>query len=192
MRSDADRERAPAQEPPNPHDFPAGTGTRAYRVVLDDVSSGIETVDSFAIKFSLLTKSPLARMKHIARRLPATVWEGPGRPRAERVLSLIEEAGGKGRIVETGIAPSDAPERRESSPKSVTAPSVAPACAMCGFPMKAGETRCGFCMTKAGGAERVDPLPVSEPPARKFSRTRLLFFGACFVAGVTLIKLFLR
>ncbi len=167
-------------------------GKRTYRVVIDDISSSIETIDSFAIKFSLLTRSPLARMKHVVRRLPAKVWEGADRSRAERVLALIEEAGGKGRIVETAVAPSKAPEEPETIPKPIKETPVARSCAMCGFPMKEEETRCGFCMTPAGAAGRVDPPPGAEFRASIVSRRRLLIYAACAAACAAIIWMFLR
>ena len=43
-------------------------------------------------------------MKHVVHRLPAPIWSGQGRSRAEQILALIEEAGGRGEIVETGSA----------------------------------------------------------------------------------------
>lgn len=190
MRFGSDHGKASAQDPPRPRDILEEK--RTYRVVLDDISSGIETVDSFAIKFSLFTKSPLARMKHIVRRLPATVWAGEGRSRAERVLALIEEAGGRGRVVEADAAPVEAPESREDPPNSAKVPEAERTCAMCGFPMKSGETRCGFCMTAAGGAGRVDPQPVPASSVKTIPRKRFLLYGACLLVGLILITIFLR
>jgi hypothetical protein len=190
MRSGADHERAPAQGPPNPQDLL--DGTRTFRVVLEDISSGIETNDSFAIKFALLTRSPLARMKHVVRRLPAKIWEGQGRSRAEHVLALIEEAGGKGRIVEKEVAPLEDPVNHAERPNCVKAPQAAQSCAMCGFPMKDDETRCGFCMTSVGDARPVDPRPEPAPPAKPISRTRLFVYAACLIVGLMLVMIFLR
>lgn len=196
MFSRADQERARAQSPPDP--LTLLDGRKTYRVVIDDIASGMETSDSFAIKFSLLTRSPLSRMKHVVRRLPATVWSGTGRSQAERVLALIEEAGGKGRIVETGDAPSAAPAtgevqaKGEASAKPAAAPPAGRSCAMCGFPMNDGETRCGFCRTPVGAAGRRGPHGKSAISVRAISRKRLALYGACLVVGLLLFTILVR
>jgi hypothetical protein len=202
MSSGMDKDRAQMQSPPNPRGFL--DGRRTYRVVIEDIASGMETSDSFAIKFSLLTKAPLARMKHVVRRLPATAWSGEGRSQAEHVLSLIEEAGGKGRIVEIGDAPSEAtgtrgapapgetPEQGEAPARKTANPAVEQSCAMCGFPLKAGEARCGFCMTAVGDAARGETRPEPERPAKRISRKRVLLYAALFVVGVMLVIVLTR
>ncbi len=100
MPSGADAEKTATQGPAYPRE--SLDGQKSFRVILEDILSGIETTDSFAIKFSLLTKTPISKMKHVVRRLPAPIWSGQGRSRAEHILALIEEAGGKGTIVEVG------------------------------------------------------------------------------------------
>jgi hypothetical protein len=179
MPCDAEQESASAQRSPNAEDILERK--RTYRVVLEDITSGVETADSFAIKFALLTRSPLARMKHAVRLLPATIWSGTSRSKAERVLALIEEAGGRGSVVE----PEDAP--REAPPKPVRTPESERSCPMCGFPLKDEETRCGFCMTSLRDIKPGISHRESERRTSPIPRKRLILFAACFVAGLALI-----
>jgi hypothetical protein len=183
MSSGADGKRAATQDPIIPGDPPdAG---ESFRVVLEDVVSGFETADSFAIKFSLLAKIPVSKVKHVTRNLPATIWSGQGRSLAERVLSLIEEAGGKGKIVESRSA---APVASQPAPaKPAASAGSKHSCGWCGFPMKEGETRCGFCMTAVGEvatkAERAQ-----EPRTRARSAlAKRLICGAAVLAAILVV-----
>lgn len=166
----------------------------SYRVVLEDIASGIETADSFAIKFSLLTKTPISKMKHVVRALPAPIWAGQGRARAEHVLALIEEAGGRGSIVETGsAAPRPATPATSASPAGPAKPAgVKFACRWCGFPMREDETRCGFCMTAIGDVEKKEPRAEPRIPAKVIPRKRLMCYAAVLVVGIMIIELFIR
>jgi hypothetical protein len=175
-------------------------GQKSYRVILEDIASGIETTDSFAIKFSLLTKTPISKMKHVVHRLPAPIWSGEGRSRAEHILALIEEAGGKGSIVETGGAPP--PPASPAGPRVPGGPvgSGEPAktakskstCRWCGFPMKEDEKRCGFCMMTVGDVERSEHKSKATVRAKAVSRKRLICYAAVVVAGIIIIALLNR
>ena len=120
-------------------EVPGTEDGRIYRVIIDGVSSRIETNEAFAIKFALLSHVPVSRMKHLMRRLPATLWKGSGRSRAAGLLGMIEEAGGKGRIEEMAREP--VPGAGSSGKKADTV------CRVCGFPLRTGEAFCDFCMT---------------------------------------------
>jgi len=156
---------------------------KSYRVVLEGLGSEIETVESFAIKFSLLTKTPLSKTKHYVKRLPAVIWMGQGRSSADRILALLEEAGGSGAIVEIDTA---SPVTTAGCPKSKAA------CRWCGFPMKEGESVCGFCRTPVEGAERSAPPPKPEKPEKAISRKRLYLYASILVLGIFIIRLVTR
>jgi hypothetical protein len=194
MSSGSDAEQTSTQKSAHFGDVPGGRNS--YRVMLEDIASGIETTDSFAIKFSLLTKTPISKTKHIVNRLPAPIWTGEGRSRAEHILALIEEAGGKGSIVETGSAPSGSPAFAPSPAAASAAPAgpASPvkcksACRWCGFPMKEGETRCGFCMTAIGDAEKSENQREPRMRAKAVSRKRLVCYAVALVVGVVLIEI---
>ncbi|HSG29387.1 MAG TPA: hypothetical protein VLA34_12975, partial [Candidatus Krumholzibacterium sp.] len=51
-----------------------GRTRTVIHVVMDGVHHEMETLDSFAIKFSLLTNMPVTRVKHLMRKLPASLW----------------------------------------------------------------------------------------------------------------------
>jgi hypothetical protein len=119
------------------------TQQETYRVVLDGVKSEIETPEAFAIKFSLLTRVPVTKIKHMMQNIPAVVWKGQNRKRSSRLLSLIEEAGGRGRIVLEEVAEDqqDAAEPENADSKDLTQ------CRTCGFPLKEEDKFCTFCMS---------------------------------------------
>ena len=119
------------------------TEQETYRVVLDGVKSEIETPDAFAIKFSLLTRVPVTKIKHMMQNIPAVVWKGQNRKRSSRLLSLIEEAGGRGRIVLE-----EAAEDQQADVEAEKAGSNdLMQCRTCGFPLKEEDKFCTFCMS---------------------------------------------
>lgn len=157
---------------------------KGYTVMLDSIRSDIETSDSFAIKFSILAKMPLSKVKHMIRRLPARIWSGQGKGRAERILALVQEAGGNGSILEGEPRPA-APAPRASEER--------PSCGYCGFPLNEGDRRCGFCMTPVGetaGAGKPGAVPASgatDAPRRRFAAVppkRLLVYAVILVVGI--------
>jgi hypothetical protein len=152
----------------------------SYSVVLDSIRSEIETSDSFALKFSVLLKTPVTRVKHMVKRLPCTLWRGKSFPKAKMLVELVVEAGGDARIVEN---------REASSVKSGSGAKQADEkliCSKCGFPMKTGDEFCNFCMTSVKeSAEKRPSVPVVEkkhqiPPARLFFYIVLLLIVVIF------------
>ncbi len=143
-----------------------------HRVMLTGVRSEMETSDSFAIKFSILAKAPLPRVKQLMRSLPVALWTGTSKGKAEQILELVEEAGGKGSIVQTAaVAPRPAEDPKVASTK----------CACCGFPMKEGAERCEFCRT-AVGESAVEKLHWTAAKKRKgVPRARLVVY-LCIIA----------
>ena len=180
MASGMDTNMKSAQRPVQPEDH--FEGAKTFTVVLEGIRSDVETRDTFTIKFSLLTKAPLSKMKHIVSSLPATVWTGPGLSRAKSVLALIEEAGGKGSIVENGAA---APAK--AGPEE---PKGERACAWCGFPLKEGEALCGFCMTPVKDGARKAERPRSSGTRFKGARwKRFLLYGIILAVGIVALLL---
>jgi hypothetical protein len=151
---------------------------KTFCVILDEIRSDVETPESFAIKFSLLTKTPVSKMKHIASRLPATVWSGEGQSRARHILALIEEAGAKGRIVESAVNAVVANPPKETASKR--------ACSWCGFPMKEGDTRCEFCMTPVGEAGKTEVPHENRKARRSIPPKRLLCYLIILIAGIVI------
>jgi len=195
MVSGADAEKTATRGPLYPRD--TLDGQKSYRVILEDIASGIETNDSFAIKFSLLTKTPISKIKHVVHRLPAPIWSGQGRSRAEHILALIEEAGGRGKIVETGgdapppASPAGPADPAKSAKTDKSAKSKL-ACRWCGFPMKEDETRCGFCMMAVGDVERSAHAPEPARRSKGISRKRIIFYAVILILGIIIAKLLTR
>jgi hypothetical protein len=140
----------------------------SYSVVLDSIRSEIETMDSFALKFSVLLKIPVTKVKHMVRRLPCTLWRGKSLSKAKMLVELAGEAGGNARVVENEETPraSEGEKPKKGDERTV--------CSKCGFPLKQGEEFCNFCMTSVKDqAGRRSSAPVVEknpqiPPARLF------------------------
>ena len=157
-------------------------GKKIFSVILEGIRSDVETRDTFTIKFSLLTKAPLSKMKHIVSSLPATVWTGPGLSRAKSVLALIEEAGGTGSIIENAAA---APAKA-----SAEEPKSEHSCAWCGFPLKEGEALCGFCMTPVkDGARKAERHNSSGTRLKGARWKRFLLYGIILAVGIVVFLL---
>ena len=122
-----------------------GTDTKTparYKVILEGVRSEIETVESFAIKFSILTRTPVSKINFLVKKMPAVVWEGMDKIKALGLLSMIDEAGGLGRLdtVEKTEKSKIGPEPKKKTPKERE-------CGKCGFPVKKEDKFCQFCST---------------------------------------------
>ena len=152
-----------------------------YSVVLDAINSDMETLDSFALKFSVLMRIPVTKVKHMASRWPNTIWTGQNRSTANMLLQLMGDAGGAGRVVENFERPGEIDEtEKEKSPSDGL-------CKKCGFPMKEDEEYCSFCMTSV--KERKSKPVVSKPVIEKIPMippARFLFYFVILVAGVIL------
>jgi hypothetical protein len=126
-----------------------------YRVVLEGVKSE-ETLDSFAIKYGILTSTPVTRIKFMLRNLPKTIIETKNAARARGTLELIEEAGGAGTLEEFDPEVKPTVEIADEEPTIATVPEKN--CMKCGFPLKNGDEYCQFCHT---------PLSDSKPQSIK-------------------------
>jgi len=149
---------------------------KSFCVVLDEIRSDVETHESFAIKFSLLTKTPISKMKHIVRKLPAPIWSGEGRTRAEHIIVLIEQAGGKGSIVESGVSALVKSPPKEAANKLT--------CNWCGFPVKEGDTHCEFCLTPVGETGKSETKREGRKTAPSIPPKRLLCYIIVLIAGI--------
>jgi hypothetical protein len=151
-------------------------GQKRFCVVLEEIRSDIETPDSFTIKFSLLTKTPISKMKHIVNNLPAPIWSGQGKSRAENILALIDEAGGRGSIVE-GVSAALVKNSAKDAKNRMS-------CRSCGFPLKEGDTHCEFCMTPVADIEKGEFRRKGRGAAKIIARKRILCYVLILVAGI--------
>jgi hypothetical protein len=123
-------------------------------------------------------------MKHLVGNMPVPIWSGTGRSRAERILALVEEAGGVASIVEIASA---APAK--SSEKG---PSNKLTCNWCGFPLKEGDTHCGFCMTAVGDAAgKSEPHRKAKAKAKGIAPKRLLCYAIILIVEI-LVAIIIR
>jgi hypothetical protein len=114
-----------------------------YKVILKGIGGAGETKEAFAIKFSLLTKAPVSRTKFLIKNTPFVVWKGLGKRNAQKFLSIIEEAGGKGTIIEVKMDP----ERTKDDSEKAGGENV---CPNCGMPLSKDDKFCPFCTTPIG------------------------------------------
>jgi len=162
---------------PKPEVLTSGADCRkSFCVVLDGIRSDVETPESFTIKFSLLTKTPISKMKHLVGKLPVPIWSGEGRSRAEHILVLIEEAGGKGSIVESGAS------ALLKSPAKETADKLA--CNWCGFPLKEGDSHCEFCLTPVRETGKSTSHGERRKAAGAIPPKRLLCYILVLIVGI--------
>ena len=157
---------------------------KVYSVVLDGVASEIETLDSFAIKFGILSNIPVTKIKYLVKSIPTVIWAGPSMAKAKGLLSLIKEAGGKGRI--------EAKNPQPVRPADTDAPPVkkmeANKCPKCGFPVDEGDEFCQFCMTHLGDVQK--KAHHSKQKSKKFAipPTRLLFYMFFLLAAIIIMN----
>ena len=152
-----------------------------YSVVLDSIKSDMETLESFALKFSVLMQLPVTKVKHMVSRLPNTIWKGAKRSKANMLLELIEEAGGVGRVVENYERPAESEEAQAEQPSS------SGLCSKCGFPIKMEEEFCSFCMTPL--KEQQQRTHASKPVVEKspmIPPARFIFYFALLLGGIIL------
>ncbi len=116
-----------------------------YRVILEGIKSEIETPGSFAIKYGILTSTPVTRIQFMLRNLPKTILETKSATRARGTLGLIEEAGGRGLLEEYNPEEAPAVEIPEEEPTIATVEKTN--CMKCGFPIKKDDEFCQFCHT---------------------------------------------
>lgn len=160
-----------------------------YAVVLESIKSDIETPESFALKFAIISRLPVTKVKHIMRKMPATVWRSCKKPQAQKLLRLIEEAGGRGKIVEDHTIVDEHLAAQETQSPST------PTCQRCGFPLKEDDKYCSFCMTPVDAQEKQEQkvetrkTVVRKPPV--VPSYRLFFYFIILIAGI-LISLALR
>lgn len=151
-------------------------GQKRFCVVLEEIRSDIETPDSFTIKFSLLTKTPISKMKHLVSNLPAPIWSGQGRSRAENILALINEAGGRGSIVEGASVAVVKGSAKDAKNRM--------SCRWCGFPLKEGDTHCEFCMTMVADSKKGEFRWEKRRAANIIPHKRLLCYVLILVAEI--------
>ncbi len=114
-----------------------------YRVIFEGIKRDIETSDSFAIKYGILTSTPVTKIKFMLRNLPKTVLETKNGPKARGTLELIQEAGGIGTIEEINPEEKLKVEISEEDPAIVAIREKS--CLKCGFPLKDSDKYCQFC-----------------------------------------------
>jgi hypothetical protein len=152
----------------------------SYSVVLDSIRSEIETMDSFALKFSVLLHIPVTRVKHMVKHLPCALWKGTSASKARMLVELAGEAGGNARIIENHKAPTagTGSNDKKTADKSV--------CSKCGFPLKKEDEFCNFCMSpiKEPSGTRNAPTVVEKSP--QIPPTRLFFYLVMLLIAVIL------
>ena len=163
-----------------------GSGKKVYSVVIEGVESQIETLDSFAIKFGLLSNIPVTKIKYIVKTIPAVIWTGSSKSRAKGLLSLIVEAGGKGKIEVKSQRPAKVPEIEAREVKRLGGRM----CHKCGFPIGEKDEFCQFCMSPVGEVHKKPHKKDKEQKSSKFPvpPARLLFYMFFLLAGLIVIQ----
>jgi len=135
--------------------------TEYYKVIMDGLKNNIETSQAFAIKFSLLIREPVNKVRHLTKSYPATIWKGKRKTKAKAILSLVDEAGGRGRIEVCQMEVKE-PKTRKTDKKSGEKATDQSLCGKCGFPIKADDLFCKFCLTPLREKEDKKEKPEKE------------------------------
>jgi len=149
----------------------------SYRVILDQIDSRRETVDSFCIKLSIFIKTPVTRIKFITKKLPTILCKFDSKRRARKLLELVQEAGGVAHIEEVAKT---VEVKAEEKDKSV--------CPSCGFPISEEDKYCPFCMTSLKESKRETPERFSSGKKDEYliPPYRVLFYIMVLILAVIL------
>ena len=150
---------------------------KIYRVVLEGIKSDIETTDSFAIKYGILTSTPVTKIKFMLRNLPKTILETKNGPKARGALERIEEAGGIGMIEDYSPEEKLKVEIAEEEPTIATIEDKN--CLKCGFPLKKNDEYCQFCHSPVGEKKigGIKTMIKAGGGVKLVSPGRLIFYG---------------
>jgi hypothetical protein len=158
------------------------------KVILTGLKENIETPESFSIKFSLLTRVPVTKIKNIVRNLPSVVWEGYELRKADQLLALIEESGGTGEIVEVGVEEDEGAEGKSTAGSSEDGV----VCPKCGYPIKEGQKYCEFCYSSLDvedSGEKIINKSREGSSSYSIPTGRMIFY-LCIVVVLILIAIF--
>ncbi len=153
-----------------------------YKVTLEGIKREIETPDSFAIKYGILTSTPVTKIKFMLRDLPKKVVETKIASKARGALELIEEAGGIG-FIEDCNPEEVKPEVEIPEEKQEIVEIEEKNCIKCGFPLKKDDEFCQFCLTplvRARKQKKKMTLKVGGEGSH-LSPKKLLFYVALFL-----------
>lgn len=150
--------------------------TKYYRVVLEAIDLHRETKDSFALKLSMQTRTPVTRINAIVNNMPCPVKSGLSMSQAKKFSTVLEEFGGIVTIIEYVVKAGDsdpAAEERWSPADQPGAHFIATAddqrlkgsgepitCPNCGWENSGEAEFCSFCY--AGFGAQPDPRPLAD------------------------------
>ncbi|MDH3216035.1 MAG: hypothetical protein OEN01_07045 [Candidatus Krumholzibacteria bacterium] len=175
-----------------------------YRVVLEEIDRSCETIDTFSIKLSMRTRTPLPRVRQVVRKLPYAIKSGLSAAQANKLKSILEEIGGRTRLETHFVTPgrADSTDARTRTAELVpTSDRGLTPCPACGWEDETGAEFCSFCQQSREGNtaenhknESPNPsdTPRVEEPAAGTSKglTAVLLDNAFLVvAGLLVILL---
>jgi hypothetical protein len=139
-------------------------GTKYYRVILSGIDPRKETPDTFALKLSIQTRTPISRINSIVRNLPAPIKSGLDVTQARKFSAVMEELGGKTTIESYYLRPGESHISRsgqherghlhaewvddETAPAADKANSLIKLCISCGWENSEDASHCEFCHRK--------------------------------------------
>jgi hypothetical protein len=137
-----------------------------YRVVLEGFDQKRENADSFAIKLSIRTRTPLPRVRHVLRRLPRTIRSGLSQEQANRLKAVLESIGGVARLEAHFVTPG---QSEELKPRPLVVKDHVEnviVCPECGWEEEEGVTYCSLCLRKFRDDEQHADTLASRVPDR--------------------------
>jgi hypothetical protein len=126
-----------------------------HRVVLEDLDGACETPESFALKLSFATRTPIHRAKQIVNNRPHVLKANLTAAAANRLKSVIEDIGGKVRLETHLVTPGETIDRSPPDLRTAVSTTLGPlVCPSCGWEHKGGATHCSMCLRKFRDARR--------------------------------------
>jgi hypothetical protein len=180
-----------------------------HKVVLEEIDSGRETTESFSIKLSMRTRTPLPRVRQVLKRLPYTIKSGLSSSQANKLKSVLESIGGRARVETHFVTPGHRAETSSSAPSPGEPMELVLAgggellpCPSCGWEEESGTEFCSFCQQflegDHDGTHHPDPrtapetpTPEREAPQRGTLYSVLSNNVLLIVAGILMILLFI-
>ncbi len=94
--------------------------TSYYRVVLESIDLYKETKESFALKLSMQTRTPVTRINTIVKNMPYAIKSGLTMSQAKKFSAVLEELGGVVTIVDYVVSAGDSDPALSDQQKSAS------------------------------------------------------------------------
>jgi hypothetical protein len=135
-----------------------------YRVVLEDFNRDTESLEGFAIKLSMRTRTTLPRVRQVLRNLPYVIKSGLSSEQANLLKSILERSGGRVRVESHFVTPGAHSTAEQPEPGQETTTENSTICPECGWAVESDSNHCSFCHGKIRGTTKRPETPANRRP----------------------------